>query len=151
MPIPETPVRTPASPRRHQPHSPLLARVPTDPPAQDTCRTRARCVHHQLRCSCSVTCSSRPPQVAQYHAGGIEPGGSHHPSSGVCTGTAHIHAFHRRSILRITRNRSIEQQLIKSELALKDITLGQPHLILDIPRSPDFGMQYEVLEIRAML
>src|SRR6201996_8009775 len=64
--------------------------------------------------------------------------------------TAHIHPADRRPVLCIPRYRPIEQQLIESQLTLKNITLGEADLILDIPGGADFRMQDQALEIRTV-
>ena len=46
----------------------------------------------------------------------------------------------------ITREWSIEEQLIYCELALKDIALGKANLVLDFMRCSHFGVHNKILE-----
>src|SRR5581483_10028078 len=50
----------------------------------------------------------------------------------------------RRAILRIPRNRAVEEQLVERQLALEDVALRETHLALDVPGRADLRVQDEV-------
>ena len=53
-------------------------------------------------------------------------------------------------VLRRPDHRAIEQKLIKGQLTLKDIALGQANLGLQLARGANFGMQDQGFEARCV-
>src|ERR1700730_9406383 len=88
--------------------------------------------------------------IPKNRPGSVVTARSHDATTRMRARDAHVHTSNRRSILRISGNRPVEQQLIESQLALKNITLRQPNLPLDIPWRANFRVQDEVLEIGAV-
>ena len=89
-------------------------------------------------------------QILQYLPRGVGTRCGHYTTTGVSAGATHIHAAHRPAVLRITRERPVEKQLVEGELALENITLGQACLCLDFARSTSLAVQDQVLEIRTV-
>src|SRR5581483_10028079 len=50
----------------------------------------------------------------------------------------------RRAILRIPRNRAVEEQLVERQLALEDVALRETHLALDVPGFRDLILHTEI-------
>ena len=90
------------------------------------------------------------PGRAESRRAALQPGAPITPPPG-CVLEPHMYIpAHRRPVLRIPRDRAVEQQLIERQLALEDIAFREPDLVLDIPGRADLRMQDEVLEVRAV-
>ena len=46
-------------------------------------------------------------------------------------GATHIEAFRRAAVLRVTRERTVEQHLVERQVALEDVAFGEAGFILD--------------------
>ena len=92
----------------------------------------------------------RRPRSRRMASAALAPGAPMTPPPGWVLEPHMYMPSHRRAVLRVTRDRAVEQQLIEGQLALEDVALGQAHLVLDVPRRADLGMQDEILEVRAV-
>ena len=57
----------------------------------------------------------------------------------------------RRRVLRPSRHRPQEEQLLERQLALKDVAFGEPEVALDVERRQHLPMQDDVLDVRRVL
>ena len=73
-------------------------------------------------------------QVEQDLARGIRARRRHDAAARVRSGAAHVEALRRPAVLRETRERAVEQQLVHRQLALEDVALGEAHLVLELAR-----------------
>ena len=64
----------------------------------------------------------------------LAPGRRHDAAARVRAGAAHVEARHRPAILRVARERPVEQQLVHRQLALEDVALGEADLVLELAR-----------------
>jgi hypothetical protein len=73
--------------------------------------------------------------------GGQFTGGAHNAASGVYTRTAHPKIVQRGSVAGPTGQRSQKSQLLKAQLTLKYVALGQTDILLKIPGRNNLTVQ----------
>ena len=55
--------------------------------------------------------------------------------------------FNRHSVLRITREGAVKQELIEGQFALENITFSQAHLRFDLARCARLAVENQIAEI----
>src|SRR6185369_14995344 len=76
----------------------------------------------------------RTSRLSQNPPGAIPCRRAHDAAAWVGGGSTHPEIPNRRLVLRPARNRPREEQLLERQLALEDVSLGQPELALDVER-----------------
>ena len=68
------------------------------------------------------------------------------PAAGMGGRATHVHLLQRHPVLPITREWSIEKELIYCELALKDIALGETNFVFNLMWRSHFGVHHKILK-----
>src|SRR5437764_2619300 len=74
-------------------------------------------------------------------------GSAHDAAAGVRGRAAHIKVLHRRAVLRPSRDRTQEEQLLERELALEDVSFGQSELAFQVERRDHLASTDDALDV----
>src|SRR5215467_9027493 len=90
-------------------------------------------------------------EIAKNLVGGIVPTGAHDATAGVSGRATQVEPFDGRAIVRVSRKRTQEEELVERHGSLKYVSSGEPVAILDVLGSQNLTCDHRLPEVRSVL